>query len=64
MVNVDKDKVVQIMLDSFNEDTKMMCQQFGMSEEETENKIQEGQMSLVFLLSNAYDKLEELKILN
>ena len=61
---MDKDKVVEIMLDSFNEDTRMMCQQYGMSEEDIENKIQESQMSLVFLLSNAYDKLDELKVFN
>ena len=59
-----KEEVIQIMLDSFNDDARVMGQYSGMSEEETENKIRESQMSLAFLLSNAYDKLEELKIFN
>jgi hypothetical protein len=59
-----KEEVIQIMLDSFNEDARMMGLYSGMSEEETEDKIRESQMSLAFLLSNAYDKLEELKIFN
>ena len=54
-----KDKAIEIMLNSFNEDTRGMCAQIGMSEEETEQKINEGQVSLVFLLSNAYDRLQE-----
>ena len=61
---MNKDKVLQIMLDSFNEDTRMMCDQQGMSTEEAEHKIQESQQSLLYLLSNAYDKLDELKVFN
>jgi hypothetical protein len=58
---MDKDTAVAIMLNSFNDDTKAMCQNAGMSEEEADQKINENQMSLYFLLSNAYDKLEEAK---
>ena len=61
---MDKDKVLQIMLDSFNEDTRMMCKQQGMSSQETEDKIQESQMGLLYLLSSAYDKLDDLKVFN
>lgn len=59
---MDKDKAVEIMLNSFNEDTRQMCKQYGMSDEETEQKIQESQQSLYFLLSNAYDKISEVKV--
>ena len=61
---MNKEEIVEIMLDSFNNDTRMMCLQHGMSEKETESKIQESQMSLALLLSNAYDKLDDLKVFN
>ncbi len=54
-----KDEVVDLMLNSFNEDTRSMCLHLGMSEKETEEKIYESQASLIFLLSNAYDKLQK-----
>ena len=58
-----KDEVIEIMFESFNNDTRQMGKQFGMSEEEIEQKLQESQQSLYFLLSNAYDKLIEAKVL-
>lgn len=58
-----KDEVVDLMLNSINDDTRMMCVQFGMSPEETDNKIAESQNSLYFLLSNVYDKMKESNIL-
>lgn len=61
---MNREEVIQVMLDSFNEDARMMCKNSGMSEEEIEDKIRENQMSLAFLLSNAYDKLDKLKIFN
>ena len=54
-----KDEVVDLMLNSFNDNTREMCKNFGMSDDETEQKINESQPSLVYLLSNAYDKLKE-----
>ena len=58
---MDKDTAIEIMLNSFNEDTEKMCKQFGMPDEEIAQKIIESQQSIYFLLSNAYDKLEEAK---
>ena len=53
-----KDEVLKIMLDSINEDNKMMCLQNGMSEEEANTQIEQSQPSLVFLFGNMYDKLQ------
>ncbi len=53
-----KDEVLKIMLDSINEDNKMMCLQNGMSEEEANTQIEQSQPSLVFLFGNMYEKLK------
>jgi len=58
---MDKDKAIEIMINSFNEDTEQMCKQFGMSDQEITQKITESQPSIYYLLSNAYDKLEEAR---
>jgi ketopantoate reductase len=55
---MNKDEVLKIMLDSINEDNKMMCLQNGMSEEEANSQIEQSQPSLVFLFGNMYEKLK------
>lgn len=52
-----KEEVIKIMLDSINEDNRMMCLQNGMSEEDTNTQIEQSQPSLVYLFGNIYDKL-------
>jgi|APGre2960657404_1045060.scaffolds.fasta_scaffold12776_6 hypothetical protein len=59
---MDKDKALDIMLASFQEDTRVLGKNVpGMTDEELEQKIQESEQSLLFMLSNAYDKVEEAK---
>lgn len=59
---MDKDKAVEIMLKSFQEDTKVLAKNIpGITDEEIDQKIQESEQSLLFMLSNAYDKVEEAK---
>lgn len=59
---MDKDKALQIMLESFQEDTKVLAKNIpGITDEEIDQKIQESEQSLLFMLSNAYDKVEEAK---
>lgn len=57
-MGMNKDEVIKIMLDSINEDNKMMCLQNGMSEEEANSQIEQSQPSLVFLFGNMYEKLK------
>lgn len=63
MVNMDKDNFIDIVFNSFNEDNLKMCKQSGMTEDEAYAKMNESAPSLLFLLSNAYDKLIEAKVL-
>ena len=53
-----KDETIKVMLDSMNEDNRMMCLQNGMSEEDTNKQIEQSQPSLVYLFGNIYDKLQ------
>ena len=54
-----KDDFVEIMFNSFAEDTLAMCKQYGMSDEDAHAKISESVQSLLFLISNSYDRLQE-----
>jgi hypothetical protein len=54
-----KDEFVEIMFTSFNDDTLVMCKQSGMTEDEAYKKISESAQSLIFLFSNAYEKLKQ-----
>jgi hypothetical protein len=54
-----KEEFVEIMFTSFNDDTLAMCKQSGMTEDEAYAKMSESSSSLIFLFSNAYEKLRE-----
>ena len=53
-----KDEVIKVMLDSMNEDNRQMCQHAGLNDQDTEKQIEQSQPSLVFMMSNIYDKLQ------
>lgn len=55
---MNKEEVINIMLDSINADNRQLCAKVGMSEEDTEAQIAQSQPSLQFILANAYDKLK------
>jgi hypothetical protein len=54
-----RDQAVELMLESFNNDNRMMGAGSGMDEAEVEKFIEQSQPSLTYMLSNAYDKLAE-----
>jgi hypothetical protein len=53
-----KEEVVNIMLNSINEDNRAMGLQAGISAEDMESQIAQSQASLGFMMSNIYDKLQ------
>jgi hypothetical protein len=57
-MDMTKEETIKVMLDSMNEDNRMMCLQNGMSEEDTNKQIEQSQPSLVYLFGNIYDKLQ------
>lgn len=58
-MKMNKEDFVEIMFTSFNDDTLAMCKQSGMTEEEAYKKMSESSSSLIFLFSNAYEKLKQ-----
>lgn len=58
-MGMNKEEIIDLMLDSINSDNKEICKQSGMSEEDTQKQIDQSQQSLVFMVSNIYQKLKE-----
>lgn len=54
-----KDEAVSIMMESINADNLALGLQAGMKEEDLKTQIDQSQPSLVFIMSNIYDKLKE-----
>lgn len=58
-----KDEAVKTMLESLNADNLALGLQAGMKEEDLKAQIDQSQPSLVFMLGNIYDKLQEAKVI-
>ena len=56
---MNKEEIIDLMLDSINTDNREMCKQSGMSDADAEKQIAESQQSLVFMVSNMYQRLKE-----
>ena len=58
-MGMNKEETIDLMLESINSDNRDMCKQSGMSDADAEKQITESQQSLVFIVSNMYQKLKE-----
>jgi len=58
-MGMNKEEIIDLMLDSINTDNREMCKQSGMSDADTEKQIADSQQSLVFIVSNMYQRLKE-----
>ena len=56
---MNKDEVLDIMMNSINSDNKELCLRSGMSEEQANAQIDQSQPSLAFMMENIIDKLTE-----
>ncbi len=56
---MNKEEIIDLMLESINTDNREMCKQSGMSDADTEKQIADSQQSLVFIVSNMYQRLKE-----
>jgi len=62
-MGMTKDEAVKTMLESLNADNLALGLQAGMKEEDLKAQIDQSQPSLVFMLGNIYDKLQEAKVI-
>ena len=60
---MNEQEVIAFMLESLNEDNRAICQNNGMTPEEIEKQIEQSQGSLVFMMSNLYNKLKEKNLI-
>jgi hypothetical protein len=58
-MGMNKEEIIDLMLDSINSDNKEICKQSGMSDEDAQKQIDQSQQALVFMVSNIYQKLKE-----
>jgi hypothetical protein len=58
-MGMNKEEIIDLMLDSINTDNREMCKQSGMSDADAEKQIADSQQSLVFIVSNMYQRLKE-----
>jgi hypothetical protein len=58
-MGMTKEEAVNIMMESINVDNKAMGVQAGLSEAELNTQIAQSQPSLLFMMSNIYDRLKE-----
>ncbi len=56
---MNKEEIIDMMLESINEDNRAMCKAANMSDEQIDSQIAQSQESLIFIVSNMYQKLKE-----
>ena len=60
---MNEQEVIKMMLESINEDNRAICAQNGMSAEDIDTQIENSQSSLMFMLSNVYEKLKDAGVI-
>jgi hypothetical protein len=58
-----KEEVVNLMLESMEQDNREMCERSGMPKEEAEKFMEQSRPSIVYMLDNIYGKLSEKGII-
>ena len=61
---MNKDEVVQIMVDGFIEDMKSIYSAHNISDEESDQYIEQGLPSFSLICNNTYDRLLAKSIIN
>ncbi len=61
---MNKEEIIQIMLDGVIEDMKYIYTNASISEEESLQHLEQGQMSFQYICNNMYNRLVEKSIIN
>jgi len=56
---MNKEEVIDFMLESINTDNKEMCKNNGLSDEDTQKQIDQSQPALTIITANLYKRLKE-----
>jgi hypothetical protein len=60
---MNKEEVIQLMLESMNSDNRELCARAGISESDAETQISQSQPTLIFMFGNIYDKLKASNVI-
>lgn len=63
LAKAHRNDTVTIMMDSINEDNKILCLANGLTEEQADEHIGNAQGALGMIMYNVYDKLVEAKVI-
>jgi hypothetical protein len=58
-MDMTREEIMDLMLNSINEDNRAIGLQAGISDDDMEMQISQSQASLSFMMSNIYDKLKD-----
>jgi hypothetical protein len=58
-----RDEVMQLMIESINEDNRQICRRGQMPEDQIEKSIKESAPALFLIVGSLYDKLKEKNLL-
>lgn len=56
---MNKEEIIDMMLESIATDNRELCKQNNMSEDEAEAQIAASQQTLMYMVSNIYTKLKD-----
>lgn len=60
---MNKEEVINLMLESMNADNRALCKQAGISDSDAETQISQSQPTLIFMFGNIYDKLKASNVI-
>ena len=58
-MGMNKEEIIDMMLESISTDNRELCKQNNMSEDEAEAQIAASQQTLMYMVSNIYTKLKD-----
>jgi hypothetical protein len=60
---MNKEEIINLIVESINQDNREMCERGGMDNNEIEKQIEQSQPSLAYMAENLYDRLIEKEII-
>lgn len=60
---MNREEVIQLMVDSVHNDNRKICKQNGMAEAEIEDSIAKSTQSINYMMNNIYTKLVDKGII-
>jgi hypothetical protein len=60
---MNKEEIIDFMLESINRDNREICEQGGMAKEQIDAQIDQSQQSLIHMMGNLYTRMKEANLI-